>query len=124
MSAWIVSKRHIDALVTPLYKTIDMANKIGQLLWEQNHRSVNHRYNKQTQTPKYEYEPCTDYVKEQDQHILTLPLEVLDLLKLLDSYEYQSCEVKFDAEVSIYCQRLRKHLVSQLDGYKDSVWAI
>lgn len=121
MSAFIVSKRHIDALVTPLYKTMDMANEVGQLLWEQNHRSVNHRYNKQTQTPKYDFVPChgrTNASGEQSD------LSALDYLKLLDSFEYQSCEVKFDSEVSYYCHRLRKHLVSQLDGYKDSVWAI
>lgn len=121
MSAWIVSKRHIDALVTPLYKTMEMANEIGQQLWDQNHRSVNHHYNQNSATPKYDFVPCHSRTKENGEKS---DLSALDYLKLLDSFEYQSCEIKFDSEVSYYCHRLRKHLVSQLDGYGDAVWVI
>jgi hypothetical protein len=121
MSAFIVSKRHIDALVTPFYKTMEMTNEIGQRLWEQNHRSVNHRYSQQTPTPKYDFVPCHARLNDNgEQSYLT----ALDYLKLLDSFEYQSCEVKFDSEVSAYCNKLRKHLASQLDGYDDAVWSI
>lgn len=113
MSAWICSKKHIDALTTPSRQmSTQEPNMIGQMLWEQNHRSVNYRYGENTPTPNYEFETCEP------------SLSVIDLLKLLDSYEYQSCEVEFDKRVADYCNRLRKHLVSKLIGYDDAVWYI
>lgn len=70
MSAYIVSKKTIDAIVKGFeiydvdymaenYKASDMQelrNSIGQSLLDQNYKSVNHRYSENTPTPKYEYE--------------------------------------------------------------------
>lgn len=113
MSAWIVSKKHIDALVEHARQvSTQNPNEIGQMLWEQNHRSVNHRYGEKTTTPTYVFEPCD------------AALTVIDKLKLIDCYEHQSCEIKFKPEVSDYCNRLRRHLITQLDGYKESAWGI
>ena len=89
MSAWIVSKRHIDLLVSVILRSeavpeagVD-ANTIGTELWTECHRSVNYRYSENEPVPDYHHEPY--------------PLDVagdgyLFLLKQVDCYRYQSCE--------------------------------
>ena len=89
MSAWIVSKRHIDLLVSVILRSeavpeagVD-ADKIGTELWTECHRSVNYRYSENEPVPDYHHQPY--------------PLDVagdgyLFLLKQVDCYRYQSCE--------------------------------
>lgn len=125
MSAWICSKRHIDALVTPLYETTpELATRTGQMLWQQNIRSVNKIYGGPMPSLQYQFEPCTTKMTEDGDRILVEPLTTVDVLKLLDSYEYQSCEVEFQGAVVRFCNSLRKHLVSNLNGYKNATWSI
>jgi hypothetical protein len=85
MSAWIVSKRHIDALVTGLVRSEVVSpaeygdeDKLGALLWEECHRSVNYRYGESEPTPDYAFE--------------RLDVEPVSLLKQAACYQYQSCE--------------------------------
>lgn len=89
MSAWIVSKRHIDLLVSVILRSeavpeagVD-ADNIGAELWSECHRSVNYCYSEKTPVPDYHYQPY--------------PLDVagdgyLFLLKQVDCYRCQSCE--------------------------------
>lgn len=89
MSAWIVSERHIDLLVSVILRSeavpeagVD-ADKIGTELWTECYRSVNYRYSENEQVPEYHHEPY--------------PLDIagdgyLFLLKQVDCYQYQSCE--------------------------------
>jgi hypothetical protein len=60
MSAWIVTKSHIDALVTQLIAEGIIepyrANEVGTVLWDENHYSVNVRYSEDTKAPEYIYE--------------------------------------------------------------------
>lgn len=84
MSAWIVSKAHIDVLVTGLVRSEVVASEgltpdqLGQALWEENHRSVNYRYGEHTPTPEYRHEAHD------------VPPVVL--AKQVTCYQYQSCE--------------------------------
>jgi hypothetical protein len=87
MSAWIVSKAHIDALVTGLVVLGMRADarpseaelaKLGRELWRENHRSVNARYSERTRMPRYVY---TEHAVDE-----------VTLLKLVHCYGYQSCE--------------------------------
>jgi hypothetical protein len=89
MSAWIVSKTHIDALVT---YAIDHAispkpnpDEVGKLLWYENRKSLRYRYAdaddcwKELSTLNtYRYEPA--YVSE------------VAIVKAVHCYAYQSCE--------------------------------
>jgi hypothetical protein len=89
VSAWIVSKRHIDLLVSVILRSEAVpeaggnADKIGTELWTECHRSVNYRYSENEPTPEYHHQPY--------------PLDVagdayLFLVKQVDCYQYQSCE--------------------------------
>lgn len=84
MSAWFVSKRHIDILVTyaqervkhdPLVETPD---KLGAALWEENARSLDARYGERPDVPEYTWEK-----------VVASPGQVA---KALSSYDYQTCE--------------------------------
>lgn len=84
MSAWIVSKGHIDCLVQALIVEgivpMSEATPAGQLLWEENYRSVNCRYS--------ESEACPEYVFEG----VEAPLDDAIVWRQLDCYDYQTCE--------------------------------
>jgi hypothetical protein len=87
MSAWIVSKRHIDFLVKCIVRSeavpeagVDL-DEIGRVLWRENHRSVNYRYSERSRTPRYEFAD------------IELPVDdVAYLLKQVACYQYQACE--------------------------------
>lgn len=93
MSAWIVTARHIDFVVTALlsaeivdeHRFARDPSALGRYLWEENHASVSARYNAQEPRPAYRYSQ------------LTLPDLTTDLglrytRNALASYEYQSSE--------------------------------
>lgn len=83
MSAWIVSKAHIDVLVHAMGKRelLEVSpDEAGRILWAENHRSVNYRYQENTPTPAYRYAaPPVDWTPAQ-------------LTKIVGCYSYQSCE--------------------------------
>ena len=131
MSAYIVTKQHIDAIVTAYLhsqhfdtqRTSDENNRIGQMLWDENHNSVNYRYGESTPTPTYTFEPCSSYKSEEGS---TVKLDTVAICKLIDCYEYQSCERKEWASTKAcdFCHALRKRLIAKMDGYEDAPWGI
>ena len=92
MSAWIVTKKHIDVLMsyavnvslkfefneTEFIVSKDNADIIGYRIWQENYRSVNARYHENNETPIYRY----DYVG----------MDPNTILKQLHCYDYQACE--------------------------------
>ncbi len=82
MSAWIVSKAHIDALVTALVaaKLVKPAlvNSTGAMLWAENYKSVNARYGERDSAPEYTY--------------ASRPTNAGELYQAIHCYKYQSCE--------------------------------
>ena len=84
MSAWIVSKAHIDVLVDALAKREMVFGQglddMGRILWEENHKSVNCRYNESTPTPPYTFaKPVLEWSEGA-------------LLTEIGCYDYQTCE--------------------------------
>lgn len=66
MSAWILGKRHIDALVTGIVRAEVVPpaeygdeQKLGQALWDENYHSVNIRYREDDKAPEYVFERHT-----------------------------------------------------------------
>jgi hypothetical protein len=86
VSAWIVSKTHIDALVQALIEAdlieADKATATGKMLWRENHKSINARYGASPRTPAYTYTP--------------LEGRAFDAPAVIQSaavcYDYQTCE--------------------------------
>ena len=122
MSAWIVSKAHIDALITSALKVdrfnslvnYETADKIGAMLWKENHKSVNYRYNEAKEAPAYRFTRRAQ------------PLSAVEALKAIDCLEYQSCEHKGweKSEAKRFLDKLRGLLIHALPGYDAAPWGI
>ncbi|NUR03765.1 MAG: hypothetical protein HOY79_46825 [Streptomyces sp.] len=133
MSAFVVTKEHIDALVTvglprpgetgsvrwqdPIDPTVthrlsrETADRAGSLLWQENRVSVNHLYR--------DGDPVdAEYQFQRAWH------EPVVALKLIDCYEYQSCEHDRwkESQAKRLCDQLRKLAVSKLPGYEEAPW--
>jgi len=133
MSAFMVGKKHIDTLVTEALRsdygsawgyyhgthprvevTYDTADFIGQMLWNENERSMKARYGGD--------EPDAEsYVFMGASHV-----SAVQLLKSLDCYEYQACETDdyFQSEAHSFCQALRRRAIGELPGYEAAVWGV
>ena len=104
MSAWIVSKAHIDVLVAAAQKLAgELAggpDALGQMLWEENHKSINYRYDKRDSAPRYKFEQPT------------VELSPAFVLKQIHFYEYQSCEhlAWEGSEAQKFCGELQRGL--------------
>lgn len=87
MSAFTVHIAHIHTLINASRafggaELVDQraADLLGQLLWDENYRSVNYRYT--------ESEPTPDYRAT----LIDADLSPVAVLKAIDCYEYQTCE--------------------------------
>lgn len=95
MSAWTVSKKHIDLLVTLAAQAELLGDntetQLGQILWDENYRSVNCRYDENTPTPRYEFTPFN-----------LSSLSTTAQIKQIKCYQYQTCETEdYDTTPSI-----------------------
>jgi hypothetical protein len=135
MSAFVVTKQHIDAMVTaglprpgdpgwirwsdPVdpqrthILNLDTADRAGSLMWQENRVSVNHRY------------------RDGDEIDVLYAFELLGhnpvtVLKLIDCYEYQSNEHPGweRSQAKRLCGQLRKQVISKLPGYDDAPWGL
>lgn len=125
MSAYHVGADHINALVSyakhirfnpsylfPCGQSIMGWAEIGQMLSAENDKSVNHRYEKCKVTP---------YRWEEDLYFVTRH-NALDVIKMISSYEYQSCEHPgWEGSLAKkFCTLLQNQAVSKLPGYEEA----
>lgn len=94
--------------------TRQTANRVGAMLWNENHRSVDHRYNEASDREVYRFKesPITS--------------NLVAVLKAIDCYEYQTCEHDEweQSEAFAFCQALRKAVIHMLPGYEEAPWRI
>ena len=138
MSAFLVTREHInyllqsalshriqrqnngfrwshDGISHELHEAAE-ASEIGQMLWDENQRSVNARYSQKNEAPVFEYK-----------HVTTLDLYAVQLFKACDCYEYQSCETGdkwYSSEACAFINALRRHAWQTMPGYSDAAWEI
>ena len=153
MSAYVVSKRHIDAMVTAALgirrrersstfswyvETGDQsaverheldetnADEIGAMLWNENVKSVRYCYpddDGDNLPGPIDFTPgdADAYAFER----LMCPLTAIETLKVISSYEYQSCEHPAWRNVTnvarAFCERLEGAAIYGLDGYEDAI---
>lgn len=109
MSAYVVDKQTIDEIVAGfrLYGLTDLLDEAGQLLTDENHRSVNDRYGigDGLNLVSYAYKP--------------LACSVGQLARSLSNYCYQSCESMtwVDSEARSLCLRLAFAMLEEIPGY-------
>ena len=146
MSAYIVSKAHIDAIVTfavsgklrvgtikrmagdaghgeYVNSSAYTPSQIGAALWAENHASVDHRYSDTTSVPAYVFRPtCHGSSCTKPTRLLT----PLDIIKLCQSLKYQSCEhPAWDASFAKdFLNRVISAAIGALPGYDNAFWGI
>ena len=133
MSAWIVSKAHIRAMVSLgvsrglIVKGSMLGSRmseLGQMLINENVASVRYRYpDSGDQLPG----PNERYWLTPYRHDLVGPARVptpVEGLKLINCYEYQSCEHPGweDSDAHKWCQDLESALIHDLPGYDEAPW--
>jgi hypothetical protein len=99
MSAWTVSKRHIDALVYWLdrYALIKDRQKVGEMLWSENYKSIRARYGDYDRDGMFVKRPKYDYrdplpIPQRGNYDDFDPKNLDQILALVHCYDYQSCE--------------------------------
>lgn len=130
MSAYVVSDAHINAIVAfcagqargdwpgaglimqdlSRFLQFNTANELGEALLAANVASVNYRYKEQGGVPVFQYKPQK------------VPSAV-EVLKLLDCLEYQSCERPdyLDKEGAFWLlQAIRRAAIRVLPGYEEA----
>jgi hypothetical protein len=146
MSAYIVSKAHIDAIVTfavggkrrvgtvkritedagqaKYVSSSDYTpSQIGAALWAENHASVDYRYKEITPAPDYAFCPkCHGGTCTKPTRLLT----PLDTIKLCQSLKYQSCEHPgWEASFAHnFLDRVISAAIGALPGYDNAFWGI
>lgn len=139
MSAYVVEAEHINVLLWAAHQgfhrplgnltwiydnpirvhqlTHDNLDQVGQMLVDANTTSVNYCYFNNPVHEPYEYR-------------YTRPLHtnwsVIEVLKALQCYEYQSCEPKNwqATEAYAFCRELQNILVQALPRYDHAPWGI
>ena len=129
MSAWICSEKHIELLAVSYFRQkrmIDTKNivDIAKVLWKENHKSINYRYNERTRTPIIKEKPV-DYYDN-----LLVHYSKMDIYKLAQSYDYQSCEhdgyekSKAKGIINSILLCTSGDIIGGLSGYDTAHWAI
>lgn len=133
MSAFMCSFEHLNVLATVaiegfgggrfprLLPNHDDPKDVAMLLAAENAASVAARY------PDHPEMQSPDWATNHDAYPYKYPMvrpTPVELLKLIDCYEYQSCE--HDAwehsTAHALCERLRSYAIHHLDGYEDAPW--
>lgn len=154
MSAWVVSKAHIDALVTAALADglswwqrhdcdvnvgsnsrrwidsgdLDRAHEVGMMLWAENVASIHCRY-PDTAENDADYPGPSDFSEADVASYRYRPTTLLgpvEILKAIACYAYQACEHDGwnTSEARSFCESLRDDEISRLDGYDDAPWGL
>jgi hypothetical protein len=151
MSAFMVSKEHIDAImavighgpsdkaptylewkdrmewanILPKFDTAQAINDLGDLLIRENLSSIHARYPDTIDNPDRTPGPIAQYwfTPYQFKAPPRVPT-VVEAFKLLDCYEYQSCEHEEwpNSRACEVCRKLRAALIPALSGYDAAPW--
>jgi len=142
MSAYMVDKAHIDALVRLAERHQSSyyvregywvqvvggnRNTVGQMLTDANVTSVMARYRgeKVENLPgRIDHWWTEPYRFGGD--LRTAPLTPVQGLKAINGYVYQACEASTweTSEAHAFCEALRAALIRKLDGYEQAEWSI
>lgn len=134
MSAYVVDRDHIAYLIEAAlsgrdgmwfecdYVNENRAAKLGQMLWDENVRSVRARY------PDCEDElpgpiGC-DYQYGEHERLFALTPAPVAVLKACACYDYQACETEDypKTDAADFINALRLHMIHQLPGYEEADW--
>ena len=139
MSAYIVTKAHINAMLNTWIHsrygarwhhngkwhelTTENANEVGQMLLDENIKSMLYRY-EDSQVTDLPGRADAEYLipfQHYWTHKTPTPLEAI---KITHCYSYQACEHPSwgASEAKAYCDALEGAKISELPGYDDAPW--
>lgn len=150
MSAFIVDRGHIAYLVqagkvwntprTPVTwgryhnfglsggsaKTQRTPAEVGQMLWDENIRSIQYRYPDTKENLDNAPGPCGESFRYSDHRVpRNVPfVDPVQVVKACDCFSYQSCETD-DWELSeayTYIEALKRHAMRRLPGSEEAEW--
>lgn len=144
MSAFVVNDQTINVIVKAAAKHLTKRDgrmmafyqdsetnwmtptELGQNLLKENYRSVEHRYNDESEDTwkMYKYKDPGHTITHNEKHYnSTDPMMVL---KLISCLEYQSCETDDWRETPAYkiLKGIENRLISALPGYDDAPWGL
>lgn len=103
---------------------LEDAGRLGQMLATENLRSIHARYPDTIDNDENVPGPCEPYWQSYAFKSHSRRPSAVEALKLLDCYEYQSCESAewHTSEAKQFCDTLRDHLISRLPGYDEAPW--
>lgn len=132
MSAFIVDNAHINAILNAsaprfagdgatyrwqgkVHYFGGDSQRIGQVLTDENYRSVNYRYQEQTEPRRF-----------QRVMLKGKALSPIEIVKLCHSYSYQSCEAPDwkETEAHAIVGALRERSIRQIEGYEEAPWTL
>lgn len=134
MSAWIVSRKHIDLLTAALIEhgiAPNFPDLVGQMLWQENLRSVAYRYPNDRDGERPGPVGFRDSMVES--YTYRGPQDVSDsalVLKQAHCFDYQSCEHPeyADSEACTWvrklCEKLDGERAGQSAAYNAAPWGI
>jgi hypothetical protein len=138
MSAWVVSRDHIVFMVKSHNRLnrFDRLNPekmaaLGNMLWQENIKSVQCRYPDCVDNPKNMPGPIGENFKLLPEDFLQFgsvkPKELGELVQLAKSiscYEYQSCEHAGwkDSEAHTFCAEMKESILLALPGWEEAKW--
>lgn len=145
MSAWVVSKAHIDTLVSAALQlggyfrgeafgvyhdgdrtdvTRANADEIGARLIAECVASVSYRYPSDNVEAGELPGPCDAYYLRPYTFERTRKLSLAEIARAISCYDYQSCEhPEWEASwAHAFCRRLEQRTLASLPGYDDAPW--
>ena len=131
MSAFLVSDKHIsemlrfasqqDGTVHHDGKALDLrvpseAQKVGQILLDENYRSLNARYGHDPAAHDFQYEPFS----------LRPLMKAIEVVKLCHCYDYQTCETDdyYTSDAHTIVQAIQAQAIRSVPGYDEAEWCI
>ena len=104
----------------------EAAAKAGQLLWNENIRSVEGRYPDCVGKPENMPGPVDEVFIYAHSRDWTGNLEPVQVLKACNCYEYQSCEHEGwkTSEARAFIEALRSEAIRALPGYETAQWEV
>lgn len=128
MSAWVVSKRHVAAMVKwyveqgdgegEVQRIAGGAAEAAAMLYAENVRSVNHRYSDHT--------PDEPIAFTSADLIHAPAISAVEAIKAAHCLEYQSCETDDYKRTKAYklCRYIESAAMHRLPGYDAAPWGI
>lgn len=130
MSAWVCTNAHVDYIIAATVsfdrrRELPMSpTEAGRLLLQENVRSVLHRYGPDALSA----DEVAAYARQIEQYTFSdvATLTPVAALKLLASWQYQTCETPDFKETSAWglAEKIRSLLVAALPGYDTAPWSL